>query len=176
MWAQESSAWQSVAEMGRNNQHWQTRLELMRQMTLWSVEYGIDPPDWRHPDYSQVVSRKATAAEVRKWVDEFDDRFKRLHALLNRSGGLGAVVQECEDHVRNLDADGVRLRQSEWRRLCVQQCRLWRIVQEWFSDDPHFRDRPPNDCEMSLLRETERIRRRLEIRKATLRLRVAWPD
>jgi tetratricopeptide (TPR) repeat protein len=120
LWHEELQAWELVAEVASNCEHWQTRLKLLEALRMWTAQTDGGTP-LGYPDYGRVAPDPDESDAV---INGASDRLAAVHVLAERQrAGLAgfASAPAGRDRITSSEPRGRRSRAVQRERIAAWQ-------------------------------------------------------
>jgi tetratricopeptide (TPR) repeat protein len=136
-WRGEIAAWQNAARLAEHHRHWQTRVEVLRDLQAYADRHDEEPFVLHHPRYSDdPLDDPAMSAAALECADE---RCRALAAYLRclDHDGTSLTRTAWAQHLAEIDRTGRRPSVPALRNLCDERAAAWDALEEWFRVAPH---------------------------------------
>jgi hypothetical protein len=145
-WRAEEATWELAREIALNHRHWQTRLQIIKEMHRFTELNGR--PRFRvvHPRYAEQPIEDPRPAVDKAGRKETQFGHMRIAALTHALGPPGGPrlpgFAEWERYLLGLDAAGLALPAAERGRLADERAAAWGAIRHAFSEPPTFDSDP----------------------------------
>jgi len=162
-WRLERLAWKLADDLAVNYRHWQTRLEVVRQMQRFATYTRAPAFTLAHPRYvDDPIAQDARGVDraARREIDYAEKRFGRLaHKLSHDGNNPLADIAEWETALRSLDLAGEELADEPRKLLASNRATAWGSLRDAFSPEKDGDDANLDDVDRALAVATSSLRR-----------------
>lgn len=146
-WEEEAQAWRNAARLAKDHRHWQTRLDVRRDIAAWARRNGRAEFGFGHPRYTdrpiEIESNgdgagptmEEIAERARANATRGADKLRDLRSLLEPDRPLAQQNDLWDGYLRDLDKSSETLSCDDLRSLCARRAAIWGALGEWFDDD-----------------------------------------